>query len=469
MAIIKKFAENLTQPLTSFGTFLVDTTPTSTYFKITEFKDTFTGGKNGFLIEGSEHLMESTEIKIQILDVNGDPIYYEPGNGVPEYYEGTSKLVAVYVYEDTPIGTAKITVLGELKTYLDEGGAVLPIPDDWKNVYNVKWEREFKVNRLLSNEDKVRFYRRPIVNITEIVKPIFSNVVAPKTQSGIINGIAQNPVAGTLLSNYTSPTTYLLETVGNSFWTGSMVGTYLETNLLVPDPTSPLGSAAPLVPYRPLVTQIVNSREILIQPPYTENGLVANIESEPYTATFNYTEGVDNLKTALTGSFAKINITDLTTFVGDCARVRIFRKSTTDLSDFQFVQEIQLESNEILVDLESQIKNQENYGLFDANNYKEYWVTSSNNLITSFNQTFLFDSIKLNSTVGTQKFFTTKSLNINEDIEYTLNFNVRKETIGNTNKYKWFSIYASNQTKYSKVRYSKCFTSKTNYYRKYKS
>jgi hypothetical protein len=91
-----------------------------------------------------------------------------------------------------------------------------------------------------------------------------------------------------------------------------------------------------------LVTQIVNSREILIQPPYTENGLVANIESEPYTATFNYTEGVDNLKTALTGSFAKINITDLTTFVGDCARVRIFRKSTTDLSDFQFVQEIQL-------------------------------------------------------------------------------------------------------------------------------
>jgi hypothetical protein len=151
MAIIKKFAETLNQPLTSFGTFLVDTNPNSTYFKITEFKDSFTGGKNGFLIEGSEHLMESTEIKIQILDVNGNPIYYEPGNGVPEYYEGTSKVIAVYIYEDTPIGTAKITVLGELKTYLDEGGTVLPIPDDWKNVYNVKWEKEFKENRLLSN------------------------------------------------------------------------------------------------------------------------------------------------------------------------------------------------------------------------------------------------------------------------------------------------------------------------------
>jgi hypothetical protein len=445
MARIKKYADTLTQPLTIYQTFVLDSNPNSQYFRITEFKESFTGGKNGFLIEGSEHLKESTDIKIEILDVDGNPIYFEPGNGVPEYYEGLSKVIAVYIYEDTPIGNAKITVLGELKTYIDADGIVQPIPDEWAGIYNVKWEREFKVNRLLSNEDKVRFYRRPEVSITEIVKPIFSNVVAPKTQSGIINGIAQNPVAGTLLSNYTSPTTYLLETVGNSFWTSSMVGTYLDTNLLVRDFSQ--GSAGPFIPYRPLITQIVNSREVLIQPPYySESGLVANIESQPYTATFNYTEGVDNLKTALTGSFAKITLSDLTTFVGDCARVKIFRKSTADLSDFQFVQEIQLESNELLVDLESTTKNQENYGLFDSSNYKEYWLTSSNNLVTSFNQTFLFDSIKLNSTVGTQKFFTTKSLNISEGIEYTLNFNVRKETLGNTNNFIEAYLSGSKQT-----------------------
>ena len=431
MARIKKYADNLTQPLTIYQTFVLDSNPNSQYFRITEFKESFTGGKNGFLIEGSEHLKESTDIKIEILDVDGNPIYFEPGNGVPEYYEGLSKVIAVYIYEDTPIGNAKITILGELKTYIDADGIKQPVPEEWAGIYNVKWEREFKINRLLSNEDKVRFYRRPQVVINEIVKPIFSNVVAPKTQSGIINGIAQNPVAGTPLVNYTSPTTYLLETVGNSFWTGSAVGTYLQI---------------PGLNYSPLITQIVNSREILVQPPYIENGLVTSIEAEPYTAVFNYTEGVDNLKTALTGSFAKITLSDLTTFVGDCARVKIFRKSTTDLSDFQFVQEIQLESNELLVDLESTTKNQENYGLFDANNYKEYWVTSSNNLITSFNQTFLFDSIKLNSTVGTQKFFTTKSLNISEGIEYTLNFNVRKQTIGNTNNFIEAYLSGSKQT-----------------------
>ena len=101
MARIKKFAPE--QNLSSFQTFVVDANPNSDYFRITEFKDTFTGGKNGFLIEGSQYLKESTEIKIEILDVAGNPIYYEPGNGIPEYYEGISKLIAVYIYEDTPI------------------------------------------------------------------------------------------------------------------------------------------------------------------------------------------------------------------------------------------------------------------------------------------------------------------------------------------------------------------------------
>jgi hypothetical protein len=409
MAIIKKFAENLTQPLTSFGTFVVDSNPNSTYFKITEFKDTFTGGKNGFLIEGSEYLQPSTEIKIEILDVNGDPIYYEPGNGVPEYYEGTSKLVAVYVYEDTPIGTAKITVLGELKTYLDEGGVVLPVPDDWKNVYNVKWEKEFKVNRLLSNEDKVRFYRRPQVTINEIVKPIFNNVTTTIIQTGSLDGIAQSPGIGEQLSGFTAPTTYLLSINDATNWTGSVVGTTISI---------------PSLGYSTLADSVITNKNLLVTNPYTQNNLVSNFSNAGYTASFNYVEGVNNLKTALTGSFAKINISDLTTFVGDVARVKIFRKSQSDLADYQFVQEIRLESNEILRDLESQTKNEEFYGIFDNNNYKEYWVTSSAALTATFNQNYLFNSIQFDS-IGVSNFYTSQSLNITNGTEYTLDFNLR--------------------------------------------
>jgi len=65
MAIIKSFAPF--QNLSNFQVFLNDELANSFYFKITEFNETLTGGKNGFLIEGSEYLKESTEIKIEYL------------------------------------------------------------------------------------------------------------------------------------------------------------------------------------------------------------------------------------------------------------------------------------------------------------------------------------------------------------------------------------------------------------------
>jgi hypothetical protein len=433
MARIKKYASNQTtnlQPqLTTYNTFVNDINPNSTYFRITEFKDTFTGGKNGFLIEGSEHLLESTEIKIEILDVEGNPIYYEPGNGVPEYYEGISKVIAVYIYEDTPIGNAKITILGELKTYIDSDGIKQNVPDEWKNVYNVKWEKTFKANRLLSNEDNVRFYKRPTVTIDEIVKPIFSNVVTTITKKGIVNGTPLAPQLSASLLNYSSPTSYLLTTADDTFWTASVVGTYLTFDD---------------ISYNPLVTNVINSREIIVQPPYSlsqpEKGsaydnLVGTLTDIGYTASFNYVEGVDNLKTALTGSFAKIALNNLNTFVGDCARVKIFRKSQSDVSDYQFVQEIKLESNELLVDLESTRKNQEYYGIFDGVNNKNYWVTSSNSINTTFNQTFLYDSVVLNGIATPNYFYTTKSLNLTKNAEYTLNFDVRLANNTSANNY----------------------------------
>jgi hypothetical protein len=422
MAVIKKYGEVLDQPLSNYQTFVTDANPLSEYFRITEFKDTFTGGKNGFLIEGSKDLLESTEIKIQILDVEGNSVYWEPGNGIPEYYEGLSKVVSVYVYEDTPIGIGSITILGELKTYTNELGNTVEIPTEWQGIYNVKWNRSFQINRLLLNEDKVRFYRRPQVNITEIVKPIFNNVVTTVIQTGSVTGVAQSPRLDQQLAGYSAPTSYLLTINDNTNWTGSVVGTYINV---------------PSLGYTTLADGVINNKELLVQNPYIVNGLVDNFANVGYTASFNYVEGVNNLKTALTGSFAKIRLTDLTTFVGDVARVRIFRKSQSDLSDYQFVQEIKLESNELLVDLESYAKNQEYYGIFDNSNYITYWTGSSTNLTTEFNQTYLFNSVKINSN-GVNQYHTSKSISITENAEYTLDFNLRISDVTSGNYIKAF-------------------------------
>ena len=424
MARIKKYSPNLSTNLTYYETFVVDTNPNSDYFKITELKDTFTGGKNGFLIEGSEHLMESTEIKIEIIDVNGNAIYYEPGNGVPEYYEGLSKIIAVYIYEDTPIGDAKITVLGELKTYKD-GVNVKDIPDNWKGVYNVKWEKTFKVNRLLPNEDTVRFYKRPSVNITEITKPIFSTALATITQTGSLYGTAITPPNGQPLANYKLPTFYKLTIDDDTNWTGSIVGTVINV---------------PTLGYSAQVDSVINNKELLVKTPYVSQYLgsaygdiVQNFVSEGYTASFSYFEGIGLTASALTGSFAKINISDLTTFVGDCARVKIFRKSQSQVVDYQFIQEIALESNELLIDLESTSKNQEYYGIFTQPIIENYWVTSSNAITATFNQDYLYDSVKLSSATS-KYFYTSKSISLKEGSEYSLDFNIRlQDTISAKN------------------------------------
>ena len=423
MARIKKYAPTLRENLTTFQTFIVDINPNSDYFRISEFKETLTGGKNGFQIEGSEHLLETTEIKIEILDVDSNPIYYEPGDGIPEYYEGISKIVSVHIYEDTPIGEAIVTVLGELKTYIDADGVVRDVPTEWKGVYNCKWERRVKINKFLSNEDKVRFYKRPKVSITEITKPLFSNVVTSKTNTGTVTGIPLVPIAGTNLNQYTLPTSYLLKItdIGDySAWTGSVVGNTISV---------------PSINYTTNAQEVINKTELIVTTPYTENGLVSSFTNKAYTTTFNYTEGVDNLATALTGSFAKITLTDLTSFVGDVARVKVFRKSQTDLSDFQFVQEIQLESNELLVDLATTTKNQENYGLFTTDIINNYWIESSPNITATYNQAYLYDSAKLDSTSGPNYFYTTEYIPITKDVEYTLDFNIRLGSNASTNNY----------------------------------
>lgn len=200
MAVIKKtlFAENLDK----YNTFVVDTAPNSTYFNVTEIPDAFTGGKNAFLIAGSKELVADTLVKIEIKDAAGNTIYHEPGEGivsssidgetfVTEYYEGVSKVVAVYVYPDTTAyGPCTITILGELSSYYDGNGLLTPIPIDWQGTYNVKWQRTVNVNPTLANTTKIRFYKRPTATINEILSPIYRIESGSKVDSGVNQSFA---------------------------------------------------------------------------------------------------------------------------------------------------------------------------------------------------------------------------------------------------------------------------------------
>jgi hypothetical protein len=162
--------------------FLEDRRVTSQYFNLTELPDTFTGGKNAFLIAGTDYLEPNTEVLVQIRDASGKVVYTESSDGNPEYYEGISKVIAVYVYptdsveqaiDSTAFGPCTITILGELKFY-DNNGSKTEVPEIWKGRYNVRYIGQANINPNLANTTRVRFFRRPQATITELLKPIYS-------------------------------------------------------------------------------------------------------------------------------------------------------------------------------------------------------------------------------------------------------------------------------------------------------
>jgi hypothetical protein len=322
MAIIKKTSSP--ENLDKISVLVNDVDPNSKYFKVTELPDTFTGGKNAFLIQGSEYLVADTLIKIEIKDAQGNIIYHEPGEGmvsasvgtepiVTQYYEGVSKVVAVYVYpnrtldetgtysDGTAYGPCTITILGELSTY-DNNGTNVPIPTNWEGKYNVKWQKTVNVNPALANTTKVRFYRRPAVSIYETLSPI-----------------------------------YAFDATGSK------------------------------------------------------------------------------IASSVTQSFANVKVSQLDTFAGDVKRIKVYRTSEGDISDYDLIQDILVESKELLTTTALSGSVVGTAGLFTSEVLKKLWNTGSLNAFLTSSR--IDNGLRLN---GSGKFRYTSSLNLADVSVYEL-------------------------------------------------
>ena len=77
--------------------------------------DSLPQGRSSFTINGSEFLKENTEVLVEILDNNNNPIFVNPIYD-PEYVtmQGTSRSISVEIYPTTPPGRAVLTIVGEL-------------------------------------------------------------------------------------------------------------------------------------------------------------------------------------------------------------------------------------------------------------------------------------------------------------------------------------------------------------------
>ena len=419
MAILKK--TSFDERLETINVLVKDTEPNSRYFKITELSDTFSGGKNSFLIQGSPELVTDTVVKIQIKDSQGNIIYNEPGEGIPEYYEGTSKVVSVYVYPDTSFGPCTITILGELNEYISNGFRT-PIPDNWKDTYNVKWEKQINVNPFLANTSKIRFYRRPKITISESVLPIYNRVVNRVSVSGSINGTPLSPNQFEDYRTFKGITRYELSLNGLSQFSESMEREIIEIKGLEKS-------------YTPIITDVTSNKKAFVDIPYYVTASTSQnyYSVTPFTSasfTMSYDENVTLTNSSINTSFAKINITDLETFSGDVNRIKVYASSKNDLGDFQLLEDIQLESNELLIT--SSFANELNVrtGLFTSDIIETFWTSSAivSNVNISTDNSILLKSVVLtpqtdaSSSVGLFKFYNSKLIEFTKNTEYQLDY-----------------------------------------------
>ena len=71
---------------------------TSRFFKISEFPSVLPSGNSSFLIEGSNLLKPEIELKTELLDAQGNPIFHY---AIPNYdKELPARRIAIEVYDD---------------------------------------------------------------------------------------------------------------------------------------------------------------------------------------------------------------------------------------------------------------------------------------------------------------------------------------------------------------------------------
>jgi hypothetical protein len=377
----------------------------SNYFRVSELSDTFTSGKNGFLIEGSPFLKGDTEIKIEVLDVEGNPLFVQAGEGIPEYYEGLSKLVTAHVYQDTPIGIGKITILGELRSYIDENGFEQPVPADWEGIYNVKWEKNVKINKNIPNETRVRFIKRPEIEIEELDESFYAKTLVTTAQSSsTVRGYALTPDEGTFVRGYRGAIRYYLEIQSSSFKDGATTISVAGTGIQDAD-----------------VLEYLNEKTVIVRVPYTgSDGTIQSFTSASYTLNHQYF--TNPTESPILGSFGRFSVSNLATFVGDVERLKVFKKSRASNLDYATIQDTRVDSSEILTNVIS--GSIERVGFFtgsylDGTSWNTYWNTASS-ANTSLDSSKIYKAVKFkNNTISSN---LGNDLRLFSGSEYTLEY-----------------------------------------------
>jgi hypothetical protein len=346
-----------------------DTSATSTeYFQISEFPLRLTSGKNLFKLRGHPtNLKVGGVLNFEVLDYNGVPIYSQ----VIDYIdEDKSRVIAIYVYEDTSPGDCTITLLAEASTING-----LPVPQEWQGRANVKWTKTIPVNPNVSNTSEIIFEQEPIVTVQELI-----GVQLDRTFPGGVQFPTYSTATVRFFSYNNQPA---VEIQGGTFTSDMSTGTITVTTPINPTPTPNYNIST--TPYVSTIKKILNPTTALLDREYTvlsSQSIFPHTYNEFANSSFSLTYEVTPtyVETENSQSFAFIEVQGLEPATGDVSRVKVFTNNNGTVGTWELVNDIELEETEIFVPSTSSLYPDKSIGVFTSQSIIDtYWEGKSYN------------------------------------------------------------------------------------------
>lgn len=346
----------------TLNTYYTDTSLLSPdVFDISFFPNRFTVGKNLIKFRGNQNSLKvGTNIDVEILDSNGDTIYSEFIDYVDQ--DG-SRVLSVYIYEDTAPGDATVIFVGEISTINNQS-----VPLQFQNQINVKWSRDIPINPLDLNNSKIIFENDPIVTISENIgvqlNRSYANGQFPTYNTGKIKYVSQNNTPAII--------------VENGKFNGDMInGTLTVNNPINPLPTTNINIDSNI--YSTTINKVLNDTTLLLDFPYqvfdTQSNFSHTFNSFDLSDyQINYEATPEYIATQNSESFALIQVSDLEPNTGDISRIKVSVNSEGTVGAYEQINDIRLPFTEIFIDSTSSLTPDKSIGIYETQSIIDtYW------------------------------------------------------------------------------------------------
>lgn len=414
------------QNLAKIRTWLTDDNPFSEYFRLAQMPEILPGGKSGFLINGSPNLVRTTEVLIELTDIDGNVVFTQP---IKNYQEGLARVVSIEVYDDTPPGPALLTILAEAA--FDKDGN--RVPDEWIGTYNVKWQKIINIEPTRPNTNTIRLYNRPTLSVVEQIIPFRQTITGSviTISSGTITGqyIGANvQLVGDDITNLQRQVTSdgtLVTATEPVFVRQSINGTFY--------------AVINNVPFTSSIQKLQSSNAAKLTKYLTgsDGGAITRWTTSNYT--MSYQAAPTYITSSLNRSFANIKLSNLTTFTGDIQRAKFYVRGIDEGQKYELFEDIVLEAIELTLSQSYTGEQIELGEIIDQPFIDENWESgvinngvtyASGNVTASYNTSTLIDSVtilgpdtgslyNLGSTVASLWTGIKQELSFDADAEYT--------------------------------------------------